>query len=169
MNSTSAIHQNMSQNLTVSSTTHSSHPHMSGDMAWGIGTSATVLAFVGFTENLFVVSLVFFGEGFLEAPSNIFLLSLGMSEVLLCSVTVPLLAASLVNEAIVEYFINSARFSACVTVGSLFLLSANRALSIEYSLKYPAIMTVKRAILLVASLRGIVTNLMGVAAISYAT
>lgn len=116
-----------------------------------IGLTTGILAFVGFLENLFVIIFIIYTKGqiFLLVPSNIFLLSLASAEFLLCGVVLPLFILQLVHNEFYLCFINTGKFIALATVGSLLLLTLNKFMSVKWHLNYLAKMTVRRAFFMV--------------------
>ena len=131
------------------------YPYISPEMKWGIGGFTFSLALVGFIENAFVILLLIFGHGFLDAPTNIFVLSLAFADALLSLASMPLLPASFSYDWASDYLFHASRLAAVGTAGSIVLLSINRMISVLKPLKYPRLMTTRRAAYLVALVWGI--------------
>lgn len=103
---------------------------------------------VGFLQSLVVILSIILSDGFSNVPGNIFVLSLACSDFLVCGVSVPLLIYNCFHW-IFTIFITLSKLIIVATAGSIFLLTANRFVSSMRPLKYPKIMTYKRAAVLV--------------------
>lgn len=124
------------------------------------------LGLIGFLENLLVILSIVLGEGYLEAPANIFLLSLACADILICGVSAPLLAYNCFHW-IFTTFITVSKFIVVATIGSIFLLTLNRFISIVRPLRYHRIVTVQRAQLMVVAIWVVATLIIISAIISF--
>ena len=111
----------------------------------------SIFGLIGFLENLIVIFVILFGDRFLDAPSNIFLLSLAVADCLLCAIATPLYVYNFF-EWIYDMVLAIGRFLSVPSLGSLFFLSLDRFLSVVFSLKYHTVMTVARSLTMVAIL-----------------
>lgn len=105
--------------------------------------------FVGFLQNLVVILSIILTDGFLDAPANVFVLSLAGADLLVCGVSAPLLIYNCYHW-IFTTFITVSKFIVVATTGNIFIMTFNRFVSIVRPLKYPKIITFKRAVFLVA-------------------
>ena len=123
---------------------------------------------VGFLENFVLCLSLSFTNGFIDAPVNIFVLSLACADLLICGVSTPFSIYNcyhrmfIFNEAISKSFI-------VAVTGSIFLLTLNRFISTVRPLKYVDIMTFKRTVTLVGIIWSIavVVLLMAVVGITW--
>ena len=104
--------------------------------------------FVGFVQNLVVILSIILTDGFPDIPGNIFVLSLACCDLLVCSVCVSLLIYNCFHW-IFTTFITVSKLIVVATAGSIFLLTTNRFVSIIRPLRYPKLITCKRAAALV--------------------
>ena len=118
----------------------------------GVITIVFVLTLLGLLENFATIFLILRGEGYLEGASNIFLLSIATANFLLCAISAPMFVYSYCCKWIFEIFIQTSKFLALATVGSLFLSTLDRMASILLSLRYVSIMTVRRSVIIVTTL-----------------
>lgn len=106
---------------------------------------------VGFLQNIVVILSIILTDGLLDAPANIFVLSLACSDFLVCGVCAPLLIYNCYHW-IFTAFITVSKFIVVATTGSIFLMTANRFVSIVRPLKYAKIITYKRALSMVGGI-----------------
>ena len=103
-----------------------------------------ILGFVGLMLNLLLISSITLTDGFSESPANIFVLNLAVADALMDGVNVSLYVYQVYHSAFaIPFTIN--KLSVFATTGSIFLLTVNRGISIVRSLRYPTIVTKKRA------------------------
>ena len=124
------------------------------------------LGLIGFLENLLVILSMVLGDGYLEVPANIFLLSLACADLLICGVSAPLLAYNCFHW-IFTIFISVSKFIVVATVGSIFLVTLNRLISIVRPLRCLHILTVQRAQFMVAAIWAVATLVIISAIISF--
>ena len=124
----------------------------------GLVLSLTFFASVGFLQNLVVILSIILTDGFLDAPANIFVLSLACSDFLVCGVSAPLLIYNCYHWNFTA-FITVSKFIVVATTGSIFLMTVNRFVSIVKPLRYPRIVTYKRALTMVGGIWFVATLL----------
>ncbi|XP_028390595.1 adrenocorticotropic hormone receptor-like [Dendronephthya gigantea] len=114
---------------------------------------AVVLIFglLGFVLNLLLISSITLTDGFAEIPANFFVLSLAVSDTMIDCVAAPLMIYNMYHFAF-EAFLVVGKFFGLATTGSVFLLTLNRFISTVKALKYPTIVTFKRAVTMVGAI-----------------
>ena len=106
-----------------------------------------IIGFVGLVLNLLLISSIIFTDGFSESPANIFVLSLALVDALMDCMRGGLVALYVYNMyyPALNISLTVSKLFALATTGSIFLLTLNRTISIVRSLRYPTIVTNKRA------------------------
>ena len=110
-----------------------------------------LLGSIGLVENVGVILVILFKNIMLEVPSNWFVLSVAIADIITCSAGIALVFIMDVQNSntLIVVFAFIFQFAMLSSTGSLSLLTFNRFLSVYTLLRYPAIMTVSRAKFLV--------------------
>ena len=103
-----------------------------------------IFGFFGLVLNIFLILSIILTDGFSESPANIFVLSLAVADALTDCMSVFLYVYSMYYSAF-DFSFSVSKLFALATTGSIFLLTVNRGISIVRSLRYPTIVTNKRA------------------------
>ena len=107
--------------------------------------SHSILGAIGFIENVGIVLVIFRNRiTLLDVPSNWFVLSLALSDAVTCLATI-VAVLCLTTGRMFDFLCDIVQFALLVSVGNLLLLTFNRFLSVYTSLRYPALLTLKRA------------------------
>ncbi|XP_028406047.1 cannabinoid receptor 1-like [Dendronephthya gigantea] len=122
----------------------------------------------GFIQNLVVILSISLTDGFLDAPANIFVLSLACADILVCGVSAPLLIYNCYNW-IFTTFVTLSKFIVVATTGSVFLMTVNCFISTIRPLKYSRIMTHRRAVAMVVMIWciAILVSVLAIIGLSY--
>ena len=103
-----------------------------------------IFGFLGLVLNLFLILSISFSDEFSDSPANLFVLSLAVADALLGCAFVPLSIYSTYFPAL-DVFFTASNFLILATTGSIFLLTLNRFVSTVRPLRYPTIVTYRRA------------------------
>ena len=122
----------------------SDHDFFTATEKAGMMLCHSFLGAVGFLENLGVVLVVLKNRIMLDCPGNWFVLSLALGDALMC-IVVNLVVDITLAQRYLPFLSTVFRFLMLSTSGNLFMLTFNRFLSLYNSLRYPALMTTKRA------------------------
>ncbi|CAB4017047.1 cannabinoid receptor 1, partial [Paramuricea clavata] len=100
---------------------------------------------VGLLENIVVVTIILHSRIMLDFPSNWFVLSLAIADAIFCFAAIPLINALCLGASYIILIGVVAQFVTIASAGNLFILTFNRFLSVYNSLRYPGLMTYRRA------------------------
>jgi phage shock protein PspC (stress-responsive transcriptional regulator) len=100
---------------------------------------------VGLLENIAVVAIILHSRIMLDFPSNWFVLSLAIADAIFCFAAIPLINALCSGASYLILIGVIAQFLTIASAGNLFILTFNRFLSVYNSLRYPGLMTYRRA------------------------
>ena len=100
---------------------------------------------VGLLANIAVVAIILHNRIMLEFPSNWFVLSLAIADAIFCFAAIPLINALCSGASYLILIGVIAQFLTIASAGNLFILTFNRFLSVYNSLRYPGLMTYRRA------------------------
>lgn len=139
---------NFNESLEMDEMTSTLSVYLSEAETAGVVGFVAIFGFAGFLQNLVLILSISLTDGFADAPANLFVLSLACADLLLCVVSAPLFIYSIYN-SFFSIFMTVASFLVSATTGNIFLLTLNRFVSILRPLKYPKIMTFKRAVTMI--------------------
>ena len=100
---------------------------------------------VGLLENIAVVAIILHNRIMLDFPSNWFVLSLAIADAIFCFAVIPSINALCTGASYIFLIGVVAQFVTIASAGNLLILTFNRFLSVYASLRYPALMTYRRA------------------------
>ncbi|CAB4026980.1 cannabinoid receptor 1 isoform X3, partial [Paramuricea clavata] len=100
---------------------------------------------VGLLENIAVVAIILHNRIMLDFPSNWFVLSLAIADAIFCFAAIPFINALCTGASHIFLIGVVAQFVSIASAGNLFILTFNRFLSVYNSLRYPGLMTYRRA------------------------